>query len=95
MRPAYQGSNPSSRIWASECLKLISQNLQRVLDDPEDDEARGQILLGATYAGIGFGNAGVHLPHGMSYPVSGMVKSYVPLITHLSIPQCPTECPLF
>ena len=78
LRPAYQGSNPISRIWASECLKLISQNLQRVLDDPEDDEARGAILLGATYAGIGFGNAGVHLPHGMSYPVSGMVKSYVP-----------------
>ncbi len=78
MRPAYQGSNPISRIWASECLKLISQNLQRVLDDPEDDEARGAILLGATYAGIGFGNAGVHLPHGMSYPVSGMVKEYVP-----------------
>ena len=50
MRPAYQGSNPISRSWASECLKLISQNLQRVLDDPEDDEARGQILLGATYA---------------------------------------------
>ena len=78
MRPAYQGANPVSHIWASECLKLISNNLQRVIDDPSDDEARGQILLGATYAGIGFGNAGVHLPHGMSYPVSGMVKNYIP-----------------
>ena len=78
MRPAYQGANPVSNIWASECLKLISNNLQRVIDDPSDDDARGQILLGATYAGIGFGNAGVHLPHGMSYPVSGMVKNYIP-----------------
>jgi hydroxyacid-oxoacid transhydrogenase len=78
MRPAYQGANPVSKIWASECLKLISNNLQRVFDDPNDDEARGQILLGATYAGIGFGNAGVHLPHGMSYPVSGRVKNYIP-----------------
>ena len=40
--------------------------------------ARGEVLLAATYAGIGFGNGGVHLAHGMSYPVSGMVRNYVP-----------------
>lgn len=77
-RPAYQGANPISNIWASEAVKMISKNLVRVIDDPDNDEARGQVLLAATYAGIGFGNGGVHLAHGMSYPVSGMVRDYVP-----------------
>jgi hydroxyacid-oxoacid transhydrogenase len=36
------------------------------------------MIIAATFAGIGFGNAGLHLPHGMSYPVSGMVRDYVP-----------------
>jgi hydroxyacid-oxoacid transhydrogenase len=78
MRPAYQGSNPISHIWASRATEMISQNLLRVFEDPSDIEARGQVLLAATFAGIGFGNGGVHLAHGMSYAVSGMVRDYVP-----------------
>jgi hydroxyacid-oxoacid transhydrogenase len=78
LRPAYQGANPISNIWASQAIKMISNNLVRVIEDPSDDEARGEIMLAATYAGIGFGNGGVHLAHGMSYPVSGMVREYVP-----------------
>ncbi len=78
LRPAYQGANPISAIWASKAIELVAANLVRALDDPEDDEARGQMLLAAAFAGIGFGNAGVHLPHGMSYPVSGMVRDYIP-----------------
>jgi hydroxyacid-oxoacid transhydrogenase len=78
MRPAYQGANPISAIWATKAIETVAANLVRAIDDPEDDEARGQMLLAAAYAGIGFGNAGVHLPHGMSYPVSGMVRDYVP-----------------
>jgi hydroxyacid-oxoacid transhydrogenase len=77
-RPAYQGANPISHIWASRALEIISRKLVRVVEDPFDDEARAEVLLAATYAGIGFGNGGVHLAHGMSYPVSGMVRNYVP-----------------
>ena len=78
MRPAYQGANPISSIWASRAIEMIARNLVRAIEDPSDEEARGQMLLAASFAGIGFGNAGVHLPHGMSYPVSGMVRNYVP-----------------
>ena len=78
LRPAYQGSNPISHIWASRAIEMISHNLVRVIENPMDNDARGAVLLAATYAGIGFGNGGVHLAHGMSYPVSGMVRDYVP-----------------
>ncbi|HMD37139.1 MAG TPA: hydroxyacid-oxoacid transhydrogenase [Vicinamibacterales bacterium] len=76
LRPAYQGSNPISDIWSLQALRMVASYLVRAVDDPGDDDARAQMLLAASYAGVGFGNAGVHLPHGMSYPVSGNVKSY-------------------
>ncbi len=76
LRPAYQGSNPISDVWSLQALRMVAQYLIRAVADPSDDEARSQMLLAASYAGVGFGNAGVHLPHGMSYPVSGHVKSY-------------------
>jgi hydroxyacid-oxoacid transhydrogenase len=78
LRPAYQGSNPISDLWALEALRMVSNYLPRAVADPQDDEARAQMILASTFAGIGFGNAGVHLPHGMSYPVAGMVREYVP-----------------
>ena len=78
VRPAYQGSNPISDIWSAESIRLAARYLPRAVDDPEDEEARAAMLLAASYAGMGFGNAGVHLPHGMSYPVSGMARDYRP-----------------
>ena len=78
LRPSYQGANPISDIWALESLAMVAEFLPRAVSDPGDEEARGQMLLAASYAGMGFGNAGVHLPHGMSYPVAGMVRDYMP-----------------
>ena len=78
LRPAYQGSNPISDLWSLAALRICSNFLVRAAWDPEDEQARAQMLLAASYAGIGFGNAGVHLPHGMSYPVSGMVRDFYP-----------------
>jgi hydroxyacid-oxoacid transhydrogenase len=77
-RPAYQGANPVSDVWAAKAIELAGAHLVRAVEDPDDLEARSVMILCATYAGIGFGNAGLHLPHGMSYPVSGMVKGYLP-----------------
>jgi hydroxyacid-oxoacid transhydrogenase len=76
LRPSYQGSNPISDLWSAEALRLTALYIRRAFADPSDDEARGNMLLASSYAGIGFGNAGVHLPHGMSYPVAGLVKTF-------------------
>jgi hydroxyacid-oxoacid transhydrogenase len=75
-RPAYQGGNPYSDIWAERTLGMLAEALPRAYDDGGDAEARTAMSLAATFAGIGFGNAGVHLAHGMSYAVSGMVREY-------------------
>jgi hydroxyacid-oxoacid transhydrogenase len=76
LRPAYPGSNPISDIWSLQALRMVARFIVRAVNDPTDDEARSNMLLAASYAGVGFGNAGVHLPHGMSYPVSGHVRTY-------------------
>ena len=78
LRPAYQGANPISDMWAIKALRMVDQYLIRAVKDPTDDEARGMMLLAASYAGFGFGSAGVHYPHGMSYPVSGLVRGFKP-----------------
>ncbi|KAF0751125.1 hypothetical protein AaE_006497 [Aphanomyces astaci] len=77
-RPAYQGSNPISDIWSLHALHQTNKFLRRAVNDVSDVEARSAMLLASTAAGIGFGNAGVHLCHGMSYPIASQVKSYIP-----------------
>lgn len=89
-RPAYQGSNPVSDIWAIRALEMVAEFLPRAVRDPSDDEARSAMALAAAMAGIGFGNAGVHLPHGMSYPVAGKVRDFRPAgyqTTHALVPH--------
>jgi hydroxyacid-oxoacid transhydrogenase len=78
LRSAYQGANPISDVWALEALRIVAEYLPRVYRDASDEEARGRMLLAASYAGMGFGNAGVHLPHAMAYPVAGQVEHYRP-----------------
>ena len=78
MRPSYQGANPISDVWATRAIEMVARNIINAVEEPEDIESRSNMMLAATFAGVGFGNAGCHLPHGMSYPVSGMVREFVP-----------------
>jgi hydroxyacid-oxoacid transhydrogenase len=78
LRPVSQGANPFSDMACTEAMRLLGANMVRAVNDANDDEAREKMMYAAALAGIGFGNAGCHAPHGMSYAVSGLVKDYRP-----------------
>jgi len=75
-RPMSQGANPFSDIASIEAMRILGANIVRAVADPLDAEARERMLFAAMLAGIGFGNAGVHVPHAMSYAVAGLVREY-------------------
>ena len=75
-RPAYQGANPFSDVWAAQALRLLAKYFVRSVKDRGDAEAREGMAFAATAAGVGFGSAGVHLAHGMSYAISGLNRAY-------------------
>ncbi|MDJ0685213.1 MAG: hydroxyacid-oxoacid transhydrogenase [Alphaproteobacteria bacterium] len=75
MRPLSQGANPYSDIACQEAIRLIGGNLVQGVVDPTP-ETREALMFAGMLAGIGFGNAGCHIPHGMSYAVAGLVHDY-------------------
>lgn len=77
-RVAYCGANPISDAWAEQALGLISRSFRPAVLNGGDLEARTNMMLAATFAGMGFGNAGVHIPHACAYPIAGQVNEYRP-----------------
>jgi hydroxyacid-oxoacid transhydrogenase len=75
-RPVSQGANPFSDALAGEALKAVGKFLVRAVNDASDIEARTEMMFAATQAGIAFNAAGCHLPHGLSYPVSGLTREF-------------------
>ena len=77
-RPPYQGANPISDMWSAKALEYGRKYLRRAVENGEDVEARGAMMLGASLAGVGFGSAGVHIPHACAYPIAGLKHEYQP-----------------
>jgi hydroxyacid-oxoacid transhydrogenase len=77
-RPSYQGANPIGDLWAAKAVEITSTYLLRAMYGADDVEAREQMQMAASFVGIGFSSSGVHLCHGMSYSVSGMVRDFRP-----------------
>jgi alcohol dehydrogenase class IV len=77
-RPPYQGSNPIADVWSAKALEFGGRYLRRAVADGDDVEARGYMMLAATMAGVGFGSAGVHIPHSCAYPIASVKHEYQP-----------------
>ena len=77
-RVPYCGANPISDMWSEQAMRLLAEAFRRAVHDGDDAEARGQMALAATMAGLGFGNAGVHVPHANAYPIAGRVRDFHP-----------------
>ena len=77
-RVPYCGANPIADMWSEKALSLLAGSFRRAVRDGDDEAARGDMALAATFAGLGFGNAGVHVPHACAYPIAGRVRDYRP-----------------
>jgi hydroxyacid-oxoacid transhydrogenase len=77
-RVPYCGSNPVADMWSERALSLIARSFRRAVRDGDDLDARVEMAMAATFAGMGFGNAGVHIPHANAYPIAGRVRDFHP-----------------
>ena len=77
-RVPYCGANPVADMWSEKALQLLARSFRTAVRDGEDLDARLDMAMAATFAGMGFGNAGVHIPHANAYPIAGRVKDFHP-----------------
>ena len=63
---------PLCDVLALNAVRLVSENLRKAWCDGDDLEARANMMLASTQAGIAFNNASVTLIHGMSRPIGAV-----------------------
>ena len=77
-RVPYCGANPISDMWSEKAMGLLAGSFRKAVRDGDDHGARADMAIAATFAGMGFGNAGVHIPHANAYPIAGRVSGFHP-----------------
>lgn len=88
-RVPYCGSNPIADMWAEKALTLMAESFRQAVRHGDDPSARSSMALAATVAGMGFGNAGVHIPHANAYPIAGQVRDFHPVDYPSAEPMVP------
>lgn len=65
-------ATPGNDLYCLEAIALISAHLERAVKQPSDLAARGAMLLGSCYAGIGIDNCGTALAHNISHAIADL-----------------------
>lgn len=71
----FLGKNVISDHHALQAIRLISQSLERAVNDPNDIAARADMMQGAMLAGLAFGVAGTAAAHAIQYPVGALTHT--------------------
>lgn len=77
-RVPYCGANPIADMFSEKAMSLLATSFRTAVRDGGDRASREAMAMAATFAGMGFGNAGVHIPHANAYPIAGRVKDFHP-----------------
>ena len=67
-----RNGHPLSDALNLHAMRLIAANIRKAFCDPNDIEARSNMLLASVIAGIGFDQVGLVLSHAMAHPLSGL-----------------------
>ena len=62
--------NPLSLCYSREAWQLLSEGFSRVLDNPQDIEARAQVQLGAFFAGLAIETSMLGAAHALANPLT-------------------------
>ena len=88
-RAAFCGANPVSDVWCEKAMEVVGQHLRRAVTNGHDLKSRYAMAYASMVTGMGFGNAGTHIPHANSYAVAGCVGHYqaegypeMPMVPH-------------
>ncbi|MDC7288474.1 iron-containing alcohol dehydrogenase [Blautia schinkii] len=69
-------ATPFSDTYALAGARLIFQNIRRAYENPQDEEAKEAMMLGAFYGGVAITGSGTTAVHALSYPLGG--KYHIP-----------------
>jgi alcohol dehydrogenase class IV len=64
--------NDGNDLYCHRAISLIAANLETAIREPANLEARGALLLGSCYAGIGIDNCGTALAHNISHAMADL-----------------------